>query len=122
LIKYLEEKAEPNLRATLKLGALYDVEKFNAYISSKPVKQQQLIIRSGSRIQEYNWDDDDSKKWLGNEVGISIYLDVENRMLLSIAINVDSPNDVSTQQISEIMVNELVSAGIISKESLKILD
>lgn len=120
LIKYLEDKSEPNLRVALKLGALYDKDNFAKYISTKPVKQQQLIIRAGSRIQEYNWDDDD--KWLGNEAGISIYLDVENSMLLSVNVNIDSPNDITTNQTSSIMVNELVSAGIISKESLKILD
>ncbi len=122
LIRHLEDRAEPNLRANLKLGALYNKEKFNDYINSQPVKQQQLTVRAGSRIQEYSWDDDDTKKWLGNEVGISIYLDVENRMLLSVSVNIDSPNNITTQQVANIMINELVKAGIISDESLKILD
>lgn len=120
LIRHLEERSEPNLRVSLKLGAKYNSEKFDVYIASKPVKQQQMIIRSGSRIHEYTWDDDD-KKWRGNEVTITAYLDIENKIFLAVNVNVDSPKKISTKQASEAMFNELIDAGIIPKEIIKLL-
>ncbi|NVM29384.1 MAG: hypothetical protein HWN65_11140 [Candidatus Helarchaeota archaeon] len=120
LIRHLEERSEPNLRVSLKLGAVFDTEKFEAYISSKPIKQQQMIIRSGSRMHEYTWDDDD-KKWRGNEVTITAYLDIENKIFLAVNVNVDSPKKITTKQASEAMFNELIDAGIIPKEIIKLL-
>ncbi len=121
LIRHLEEKSEPNLRVSLKVGALYDVENFANYIAKKPIKQQQMIVRSGSRIHEYTWDDDDKDKWVGNEVTISLYMDLEHHMFLSANVNVDSPKHISTAQVSEIILSELVKAGIMTEEMKKSL-
>lgn len=121
LIKYLEAKSEPNLRVALKLGALYDITKFDEYVASIDVKQEQETFRLGNRIHEYIWDDDDSKKWLGNEAGISMHVDVTNRIILSIYVNIDSPKKITTKQASDIMLNELVGSGVISEDIFKAL-
>ncbi|NVM53970.1 MAG: hypothetical protein HWN66_09745 [Candidatus Helarchaeota archaeon] len=122
LIKHLEEKSEPNLRVSLKIGSPYNVEKLTEYIESKPVKQQQMVVRAGSRVHEYSWDDDDTSKWLGNEVSISMYIDQMHNMLLAINVNIDSPSKISTKQASKILITELINAGVVSKESENILN
>ncbi|MHA1132590.1 MAG: hypothetical protein ACTSQQ_17525, partial [Candidatus Helarchaeota archaeon] len=116
LIQYLETRSEPNLRVALKLGAFYNVEKFKKYIDSLDIKQEQETIRVGSRIHEYVWDDEDTKKWKGNDVNISLYVDITNHIILSIHVNIDSPKNITTEQASSIMLNELIEAGVIPKD------
>ncbi|HUX98896.1 MAG TPA: hypothetical protein VMV49_05040 [Candidatus Deferrimicrobium sp.] len=122
LIRHLEKRSEPNLRVSLKFGIPFLSEKFKAYIASKPVKQQTMTIRSGSRIHEYTWDDEDSDKWQGNDASISMYVDLAHTMLLSMTVNIDSPKEISTRDASQIIMNELIDAGVVPKETQHLLD
>jgi hypothetical protein len=112
-IRRLEEKAEPNLRVALKLGASYTVENFEKYLASKPVKHQRMTTRVGHTVQEYTWDDDDSEKWLGNEANIVFYVDTTNHILLSITVNIDAPKNITLKEASQIMLKELTDRDII---------
>jgi len=122
LIRYLEEKSEPNLRISLKLGSRYDKEKLDAYLKSKPIKQQQMVVRLGSKIHEYIWDDEDTDKWLGNEPNITLYVDITNKILLTINVDIDSPKNIATTQASEIILKELIEAKVIPEESQQFLE
>jgi hypothetical protein len=121
LIKRLEAKSEPNLRAVLKLGAIYNPEKFEKYLASKPLKHQRQTSRIGHTIMEYTWDDDDSAKWVGNEANIIFYVDTTNHIVLSITVNIDSPNAITTKEASEIILTELINAGVIPKSILQLI-
>lgn len=121
LIRYLEQRSEPNLRVSLKLGSRYNPQKFEEYISTKSIKQQELTIRAKSRVHEYTWDDDDKLKWLGNEATITLYVDIEHVMFLSANVNIDGPNNITTRQVSEIIMKELVEAEIVSKTNWNLL-
>jgi hypothetical protein len=122
LIRHLENKSEPNLRVSLKFGLPFDSEYFKTYIASKPVKQQTMTIRSGSRIHEYTWDNEDSDKWHGNDASITIYVDLAHTMLLSMTVNIDSPKNISTREASQIIMTELIDAGVVPKETQHLLD
>ncbi len=122
LIRYLEEKSEPNLRISLKLGSRYDKEKLDAYLKSKPIKQQQMVVRLGSKIHEYIWDDEDTDKWLGNEPNITLYVDITNKILLTVNVDIDSPKNIATTQASEIILKELIEAKVIPEESQQFLE
>ncbi|MHA1263958.1 MAG: hypothetical protein ACTSRS_01885 [Candidatus Helarchaeota archaeon] len=116
LIRHLEERSEPNLRVAIKIGATYNPEKLTEYLKDKKVKQQQMIVRLDSRIHEYTWDDEDTSKWKNNEVTITLYLDVENRMFLSANVNIDSPSNITTDEVFNTMLDELSKAELITKE------
>jgi hypothetical protein len=119
LISHLEAKSEPNIRVALKLGAIFKPENFKAYVESLDITQEQETIRLGSRIHEYIWDDDDTDKWLGNEVGISMYVDITNKILLAINVNIDAPHNITTDQASSIMLKELLEAGVITEDQIE---
>ncbi len=121
LIKRLEAKSEPNLRAVLKLGAIYHPENFEKYIASKSIKHQRRTSRIGHTILEYTWDDHDSAKWLGNEANVIFYVDMTNHIILSVTVNIDSPKAITTKETSEIMLTELVNAGVVPKTILQFI-
>jgi hypothetical protein len=120
LIRRLEEKAEPNLRVSLKLGAIYDPKNFEKYIASKPIKQQKVTTRVGTSIHEYTWDDD-SEKWLGNEGSIVFYVDTTNQILLSATVNIDAPKNITTKEASQILVKELIDASVVPKNVIEFI-
>ena len=120
LIRRLEEKAEPNLRVSLKLGAIYDTKNFEKYIASKPIKQQKVTTRVGTSIHEYTWDDD-SEKWLGNEGSIVFYVDTTNQILLSATVNIDAPKNITTKEASQILVKELIDASVVPKNVIEFI-
>jgi len=120
LIRRLEARSEPNLRTVLKLGAIYNPQNLEKYIASKPIKQQKLTTRIGTNIHEYTWDDD-SEKWIGNEANITFYIDTTNHIILSTTVNIDAPKNITTEKASQIILKELVDAGIVSKTTLEFI-
>lgn len=78
-----------------------------------------MTTRVGLSIQEYTWDDDDSKKWLGNEANLVFYVDTTNHIILSITVNIDAPKNIVTKEASQIMIKELMDEGIIPKNTLQ---
>jgi len=118
-IKRLTEKAEPNLRVALKIGAPFHPKNFEKYLNAKPIKHQRMISRVGLTIKEYTWDDDDSEKWVGNEANIVFNIDTTNNILLSITINIDSPKNITTKEASQIMLKELTDENIIAKDTIQ---
>ncbi|MFX1293300.1 MAG: hypothetical protein ACFFD2_00380 [Promethearchaeota archaeon] len=122
LIRYLEKKSEPNLRVALKLGSKYDPKKLETYLSSQTIKQQQMTVRTGSNINDYTWDVEDTDKWKGNDVNISLYVDKKNKILLSVSVNIDSPKKITTKDASRIIITELIEASVIPEKYKEIIE
>jgi WD repeat-containing protein 35 len=111
VIKYLEVKAEPNLRAKIAVSKPLRMSRFKEFLDTKDIIIRESNV-ADNIIEEFCWDEDD-KKWLGNEVRIKLRADTENYFLLSVLINIDSPNNITARQIADIVMNYLNDEEII---------
>ncbi|MHA1750900.1 MAG: hypothetical protein ACTSYZ_00895 [Candidatus Helarchaeota archaeon] len=111
LIKYLEWKSEHNLRAKINIGKSF-TNNFNDFLKNKDIIIRESIINDNI-IEEYTWDEDDDK-WLGNEVRIKLRVDMTNNFILWATVNVDKPKKISTNQISQILLNYLKEEKVIT--------
>ncbi|MHA1269070.1 MAG: hypothetical protein ACTSPY_04725 [Candidatus Helarchaeota archaeon] len=112
LIKHLEIKSEPNLRVKINIGKPYS-DKFDAFIENQDIIIRESFI-SDNIIEEFSWDEDDDK-WLGNEVRIKIRADTENKYILSITVNVDTPVNITPKQIANIVMEYLKSEELVKE-------
>jgi len=110
VIKHLEKKSEPNLRVKINIGKPY-TEKFEQFINNRKIITRDTFVNE-SIIEEFTWEEDD-KKWLGNEVRIKLRADTENHFIHNVLVNIDKPKNITSRQITNIVLKYLKDEQLI---------
>lgn len=105
IIKYIENKAEPNLRSKIQVGRKYNKLNFDEFLEDKDIIIRESTV-GDTIIEEFSWDEDDDK-WLGNEVRLKMRADTKHNYLLNFVVNIDTPKNITARKISDIVLNYL---------------
>ncbi len=111
-IKYMERRAEPNLRTKINISKKYNKENFKSFLASKEIITRESQLIGENMIEEFTWDEKD-KKWHGNNVRIKLRADTNNSYILSAIINIDKPKHINARQVSSIMGEYIKNENIL---------
>lgn len=106
LTQRMESESEPNLRTKITIGKPYNKEKFENFLADKEIIIKEAQIFNETIIEDFTWDEDD-EKWLGNEARIKLRSDTTNSFILNVLVNIDSPKDISVQQVSSNILDSI---------------
>ncbi|MHA1377874.1 MAG: hypothetical protein ACTSRG_05790 [Candidatus Helarchaeota archaeon] len=112
IIKHIEKKSAPSLRTKINIGKKYNLDNFNRFFAEKEIITRESQVLADNTIEEFTWIEKD-KKWVGNEAKIKLKADTNNLYILNAIINIDSPQNINSRQVSSIMLEYLKKERII---------
>ncbi len=110
-MKWLEKKSEPNLRVKININKPC-TEVFKDFIAKQEIIMRESQVLTENFIESYTWEEDDDK-WLGNGVKLKLCVDTSNNFILDTVVNIDRPKNITSKQVTAILVKYLQDEKVI---------
>jgi len=111
MMKWLEKKNEPNLRVKISIKRPC-ADGYKEFIEKQEIITRETQILDSNFVESFMWEDHD-ERWLGNEIKLKLRVDTTNNFVLDAVINIDKPKNITSKQVTAILLKYLKDEKVI---------